>query len=169
MADTKSSRGLAATGIGTIDCARHEFKLPNGVGDLQKGKRYVFCYFFHIQPADGVTRYLNMDYIVFSALVGFTVTVLNISYDIACQWSKNLWNRMEHMLARLHIPHDNVLVRYFVPKFHIVAHIAACQLTFSWNFTKWVGTVKHQNEVGQVPTVSHLARRKWGPELDVTP
>ncbi|KAG2740929.1 hypothetical protein P692DRAFT_20851259 [Suillus brevipes Sb2] len=122
MADTKSSRGLAATGIGTIDCARHEFKLPNGVGDLQKGKRY-----------------LNMDYIVFSALVGFTVTVLNISYDIACQWSKNLWNRMEHMPARLHIPHDNVLVRYFVPKFHIVAHIAACQLTFSWNFTKWVG------------------------------
>ncbi|KAG1788974.1 uncharacterized protein HD556DRAFT_1311720 [Suillus plorans] len=80
-----------------------------------------------------------MDYIVFSALVGFTVTVLNISYDIACQWSKNLWNRMEHMPARLHIPRDDVLVRYFVPKFHIAAHIAACQLTFSWNFTKWVG------------------------------
>ncbi|KAG1784916.1 uncharacterized protein HD556DRAFT_1435299 [Suillus plorans] len=122
MADTKSSRGLAATGIGTIDCARHEFKLPNGVGNLQKGERY-----------------LNMDYIVFSALVGFTVTVLNISYDIACQWSKNLWNRMEHMPARLHIPRDDVLVRYFIPKFHIAAHIAACQLTFSWNFTKWVG------------------------------
>ncbi|KAG2140526.1 uncharacterized protein EDB93DRAFT_1241867 [Suillus bovinus] len=122
MADTKSSQGLAATGIGTINCARHEFKLPNGVGDLQKGERY-----------------LNMDYIVFSALVGFTVTMLNISYNIACQWSKNLWNRMEHMPARLHIPHDDVLVRYFIPKFHIAAHIAACQLTFSWNFTKWVG------------------------------
>ncbi|KAG1877638.1 hypothetical protein DFJ58DRAFT_712347 [Suillus subalutaceus] len=110
MADTKSSQGLAATGIGTINCARHKFKLPNGVGDLQKGERY-----------------LNMDYLVFSALVGFTVTMLNISYDIACQWSKKLWSRMEHMLARLHIPHDDILVRYFIPKFHIAAHIAACQ------------------------------------------
>ncbi|KAG2128668.1 uncharacterized protein EDB93DRAFT_1243527 [Suillus bovinus] len=83
MADTKSSQGLAATGIGTVDCTRHEFKLPNGVGDLQKGERY-----------------LNMDYLVFSMLVGFT---------------------------------------YFVPKFHIAAHVAACQVNFSWNLTKWVG------------------------------
>lgn len=114
MADTKSSRGLAATGIGTVDCARHEFKLPNGVGNLQKGERY-----------------LNMDYFVLSALVGFRVTVLNISYDITCQWSKKLWSRMEHMPTRLHIPHNDMLVRYFVPKFHIAAHIAACQLAFS--------------------------------------
>ncbi|KAG2108212.1 uncharacterized protein F5147DRAFT_773791 [Suillus discolor] len=39
MADTKSSRGLAATGVGTVDCARHEMKLASGVGDLQKGKK----------------------------------------------------------------------------------------------------------------------------------
>jgi len=39
MADTKSSRGLAAMGVGTVDCARHEFKLPTGVGDLQKGEK----------------------------------------------------------------------------------------------------------------------------------
>jgi hypothetical protein len=41
MADVKTSRGLAATGVGTIDCARHNMKLPNGVGDLQKGERHV--------------------------------------------------------------------------------------------------------------------------------
>lgn len=39
MADTKASQGLAATGVGTIDCAQHNMKLPNGVGDLQKGER----------------------------------------------------------------------------------------------------------------------------------
>jgi hypothetical protein len=39
MADTKASHGLAATGVGTVDCARHEMKLPNGVGDLQKGEK----------------------------------------------------------------------------------------------------------------------------------
>lgn len=41
MADTKSSKGFAATGVGTVDCARHDMKLANGVGDLQKGERYV--------------------------------------------------------------------------------------------------------------------------------
>jgi len=44
MAETKSSDGLAATGLGTVDCARHNMKLPNGVSDLQKGERYVFIF-----------------------------------------------------------------------------------------------------------------------------
>ncbi|KAG1897430.1 uncharacterized protein F5891DRAFT_1129906 [Suillus fuscotomentosus] len=122
MADTKSSRGLAATGVGTVDCARHEFKLPTGVGDLQKGEKY-----------------LNMDYLVFSALVVFTIAMLNILYDIACQWLKKLWTRMDSMPTRLHIAHNTMLIQYFIPKFHIGAHIAACQTTFSWNLTKFVG------------------------------
>ncbi|KAF8341779.1 hypothetical protein F5887DRAFT_918968 [Amanita rubescens] len=37
-ADTKDSRGLLITGIGTVDCARHDMKCPNSVGDLQKGE-----------------------------------------------------------------------------------------------------------------------------------
>lgn len=41
MADTVSRHGLAATGVGTVDCARHNMKLPTGVGDLQKGEKYV--------------------------------------------------------------------------------------------------------------------------------
>lgn len=39
MADTKSEKGLAATGVATVDCARHDMKLANGVGDLQKGEK----------------------------------------------------------------------------------------------------------------------------------
>ena len=39
MADTKANQGLSATGVGTIDCARHNMKLPTGVGDLQKGEK----------------------------------------------------------------------------------------------------------------------------------
>ncbi|KAG1729978.1 uncharacterized protein EDB91DRAFT_1239163 [Suillus paluster] len=69
MADTKSSHGLAATGVGTIDCARHDMKLPNGVGDLQKGEWYI-----------------NMDYIMCSALLILAMSMINISYDIACQY-----------------------------------------------------------------------------------
>lgn len=44
MADTKLSQGLAATGVGTVDCARHNMKRPNGVGDLQKGEKWVFSH-----------------------------------------------------------------------------------------------------------------------------
>ncbi|KAG2048881.1 hypothetical protein BDR06DRAFT_832785, partial [Suillus hirtellus] len=85
------------------------------------------------------------------------VTMLNISYDIACQWSKKLWNRMDHMLTHLHIPHDNMLVQYFVPKFQIAAHITACQVNFSWNLTKWVGrTDREAPEWGWV-NANHVA------------
>jgi hypothetical protein len=40
-ANSKDVRFLDTTGVGTVDCIRHEMKLLNGVGDLQKGERYV--------------------------------------------------------------------------------------------------------------------------------
>ncbi|KAG1736656.1 uncharacterized protein EDB91DRAFT_1249957 [Suillus paluster] len=95
-----------STGVGAVDCARHDMKLANGVRDLQKGEKYV-----------------NMDYLVFSSLLAFTVTIINILYGIACQWHKKLWVQMEAMPSRLHIPHHSMTVRFFVPKFHLKAHI----------------------------------------------
>ncbi|KAH7905401.1 hypothetical protein BJ138DRAFT_1138292 [Hygrophoropsis aurantiaca] len=78
LANTKDSQGKAATGIGTTDCARHNFKLPTSIGDLQKGERYV-----------------NMDYFFCQSLRhNPEIIVLNVSYDIACQWSKNLKTRL---------------------------------------------------------------------------
>lgn len=38
-AHTKYSNGYAVTGVGGVDCARHGFKRPLGVVDLQKGER----------------------------------------------------------------------------------------------------------------------------------
>ncbi|KAJ7802706.1 hypothetical protein B0H14DRAFT_2614089 [Mycena olivaceomarginata] len=49
----RESLGTASSGIGTVDCARHNMKPPLGVGDLQKGERY-----------------LNMDYMFFMSLAG---------------------------------------------------------------------------------------------------
>jgi hypothetical protein len=141
MADTKSLHGLAATGIGAIDCARHEMKLANGVGDLQKGEKCVVFISNLASATDSwhIYRYINMDYLVFSALLAFAVTMVNISYDIACQWHKKLWTRMEAMPSRLHIPHHSMTIRFFVPKFHLKAHIEECQRNFSFNWTKHVG------------------------------
>ncbi|KAH7919139.1 hypothetical protein BV22DRAFT_1134058 [Leucogyrophana mollusca] len=122
MADTKSARGLAATGVGTIDCARHNMKLPNGVGDLQKGERYI-----------------NMDYLFFSTLRGSPLRVLNVSYDIACQWHKKLWSRMQLLSPSFHVDIGNKVINFLVPKFHLPAHIPECQTAFSFNFMKGVG------------------------------
>ncbi|KAG1868451.1 hypothetical protein F4604DRAFT_1881562 [Suillus subluteus] len=122
MADMKVSQGLAATRVGTIDCARHNMKLPHGVGDLRKGERYS-----------------NMDYLFLSTLHGRCVKMLNVSYDIACQWHKNLWERMSTMPPSLHLDPLTKLIRFFVPKFHLPAHIFKCQTTYSFNLSKNVG------------------------------
>ncbi|KAJ7300519.1 hypothetical protein DFH08DRAFT_919257 [Mycena albidolilacea] len=69
-ANTKFSRGYAATGVGMGVCARHKFVLLNAVGDLQKGERYG-----------------NMDWIVAMILRRLDPRLRKIiSYDIVCQW-----------------------------------------------------------------------------------
>ncbi|KAG1832385.1 hypothetical protein EV424DRAFT_1469546 [Suillus variegatus] len=129
MAETKLSQGLAATGVGTVDCAQHHFKRPNGVGDLQKGEKYI-----------------NMDYLFFSTLRNNCLDVMNILYDIACQWHKNLWSRMELLPKSHHISYLRIFIQFFVPKFHLPAHIKKCQTMFSFNFTHFVGRTD-----GEVP------------------
>ncbi|KAG1731320.1 uncharacterized protein EDB91DRAFT_1238951 [Suillus paluster] len=120
MVDTKSSHGLAATGLGTIDCAHHNMKLPTTVRDLQKGEKYV-----------------NMDYLFFSTLRHTSVDILNISYDIVCQWKKNLWHCMTSFPPSMQLDHGTKKVTFFVPKFHLPAHIESCQTSFSFNFARW--------------------------------
>jgi hypothetical protein len=41
-ASMRGGKGTAASGVGAIDCIRHDMKRPVSVGDLQKGERYVF-------------------------------------------------------------------------------------------------------------------------------
>ncbi|KAG1770137.1 hypothetical protein EV702DRAFT_1181662 [Suillus placidus] len=90
--------------------------------DLQKGERYT-----------------NMDYLFFSTLGQWCVDVFNVSYNIACQWHKHLWQHMSTMPAHLQLDHASKLVRFFVPKCHLPAHVSKCQSMFSFNFSKNVG------------------------------
>lgn len=81
-----------------------------------------------------------MDYVVFSALRGYTpLQVFKISYDIACQWHKNLWRRMLRVPEAWHINHDSKDITFLVPKFHLPAHITECQWQFSFNLVRGVG------------------------------
>lgn len=63
-----------------------------------------------------------MDYILLSTLIGVIMLCLLISYDIACQHSKNLVKRMLLYDERLHINLEHVKRRHAVPKNHIAMH-----------------------------------------------
>ncbi|KAF7303422.1 CxC2 domain-containing protein [Mycena indigotica] len=100
-ANTKFSRGYSVTGVGMGVCARHEFVLPNGVGDLQAGERYG-----------------NMDYIFGSFMRHIDARLWKIlSYDILPP------------LVRLRLA--LALIRFAIPKMHIKGHLVLCQILFS--------------------------------------
>jgi hypothetical protein len=61
-----------------------------------------------------------------------------ISYDIACQWSKNFFNRLKAMPPRLQFK-QALSLQFKVPKFHLPAHKADCHSRFSFNYTPGVG------------------------------
>ncbi|KAG2346965.1 hypothetical protein BDR05DRAFT_974119 [Suillus weaverae] len=84
LTETKNSRGLAATGAGTVDCSHHNFKRP-------------------------------------------------------CRWSKHLWDCMSKYPSHLHFEREGKTLTFLIPKFHLPAHIATCQISFSHNLIKGMG------------------------------
>ncbi|KAF9489147.1 hypothetical protein BDN71DRAFT_1402098, partial [Pleurotus eryngii] len=106
-----------STGIRGIICEHHGLVCCNRFGDLQKGKRYA-----------------NMDFLLFQTLVRATFGRLLLSYDIACQYSRNLFRRMKQMPTTLQLS-DNTASRFdfVVPKFHLYGHGTQCQLWYLIN------------------------------------
>ena len=60
-----------------------------------------------------------------------------VSYDIGCQWSKNLEARLSRYSASSAFKLSSLAYwRVVVPKFHLAGHGKNCQLKFNINFTK---------------------------------
>ncbi|KAK7025589.1 hypothetical protein VNI00_015882 [Paramarasmius palmivorus] len=147
-ANSKKSKGLRATGIGCVSCTRHELFRPNGIGDLQKGERYV-----------------NMDYIFLSTLRGSSIRHIVISYDIACQWMINFFLRMNKMPEWLQLSPGRK-VTFKVPKFHLPAHKETCHAKFALNYTEGVGKADGEGQErewsGNNETASSLSMMSTG-------
>jgi hypothetical protein len=81
-----------------------------------------------------------MDYCLWSSISNSpNVNKYVISYDVACQWHKNVWSRATSLPKNIR-PNKNVMdCKFLVPKFHLPAHILECQLNFSFNTTPGVG------------------------------
>lgn len=80
-----------------------------------------------------------MDYLFLSGLLGTALLILNISYDICCQWSINLWTRMSAFPEEYRVDTTGIKWTYLVPKFHLPAHVEKCQTAYSFNYTRGVG------------------------------
>ncbi|KAG6818228.1 hypothetical protein H0H93_006665 [Arthromyces matolae] len=75
-----------------------------------------------------------MDYLFYQSIRRSTLTHFIVSYDIACQWSINLRQRMFDLDHDFLIFNKDVNVRFFVPKFHLPAHVVSCRTSFSFNY-----------------------------------
>lgn len=80
-----------------------------------------------------------MDYAMLSTLAGERVKSLVISYDIACQWSKNLPTRIPDFPQELRFDLSSTALTTVIPKFHIYAHGKKCQTRWSLNYLRWMG------------------------------
>ncbi|KAJ7433325.1 hypothetical protein B0H11DRAFT_1663738, partial [Mycena galericulata] len=93
-----------------------------------------------MSDADGRLRYINMDYMFFRSVAGTDLVQFFVSYDIACQWHINIWRRMlSYQNQTLTIDGTGKYITFLIPKFHLPAHIEACNLKFSFNLTRYVG------------------------------
>jgi hypothetical protein len=143
----------------------------NGTGDLQKGERSVCILIaaFSILMCRG-NRYTNMDWIFLSSIVGTLALLLTISYDIACQWSVNFFERLKRVPSYL-LPSSTIEnIRFHVPKFHLPAHIKACHSPFSLSFTKGVGRTDGEGVERLWAFLNKIARSvsmmRWGGRQD---
>ena len=79
-----------------------------------------------------------MDWIFLSCLIGITLLRLVISYDIACQWRKNLWERMTEYPEEMRLPSD-LEVKVGIPNWHVNGHGLDCQNNLSLSYIPGVG------------------------------
>jgi hypothetical protein len=77
-----------------------------------------------------------MDYVVASAWRHLrTLLFFLLSYDIMCQWYKNLKERLLKLPHALRIQLARYIVKFVIPKLHILGHLKLCQELFSLLYT----------------------------------
>ena len=84
-----------------------------------------------------------MDYIIFSTInmSGARLRSITLSYDIACQYFRNLWKRMDDVKfpPNLCIDRTKVEIKAAIPKFHLAAHQEHCHTLYSLNLQPGAG------------------------------
>ncbi|KAJ7723265.1 hypothetical protein B0H16DRAFT_1737330 [Mycena metata] len=113
-------KNAVITGVVAVQCARHGFFMPGGMVDLTRGEG-----FGHTDYALGQ-----------SLLDGYDQRWVVLTYDVYCQYFKNITTRFRDWFPQL-IPLISQLGGA-VPKMHIRNHIAQCQSQWSTNFQEFL-------------------------------
>jgi len=87
---------------------------------------------------DMFSSYCNMDYIVLSTLIGVALHLVVLSYDIGCQWWKNLQKRALEFPEEMQIA-DNANLEVKVPNWHVNGHGDFCRTQYSLNYLTGAG------------------------------
>lgn len=98
-----------------------------------------------------------MTYILLAAIkntVGAWLRI-TISYDIACQFSANFVERMTDFPVEFRIDVTKTEIVWLVPKFHLPAHGAACQVIYAFNFKEGVGRTYGEGIEGNWAETNH--------------
>jgi hypothetical protein len=80
-----------------------------------------------------------MDYIIFSAFLWLTLLRIVITYDIACQWSKNLERRTQKLPDRIKPNLEKTSITAAVPSWHINGHGSDCQVNYALAYREGTG------------------------------
>ena len=98
-----------------------------------------------------------MDFIFLSSLVGCALKMITVSYDIACQWSRNFRDRMNQLPLSLRLlPELNI--NFAVPKYHLTVHSKKCWAPFSLNYRRWVGRTDGEGVERNWASLNGIAR-----------
>ncbi|KAF8964535.1 hypothetical protein BDZ97DRAFT_1918967 [Flammula alnicola] len=119
-----SSKACDITGLVALVCARHGFYVPNTLVDLFKGEQQK-----------------NVDFAFLKALESTRVDPqqgVMLIYDIACQYSVHLRDRIRHLLP------VGLQVDRAINHFHVHAHKDECYFRYTTTFIPGAGIVKGQ-------------------------
>jgi hypothetical protein len=108
-----------------------------------------------------------MDYMFINSIDDSELVEFFVSYDIACQWHKNIWDRMQiYPTAVRERMHQRYYV-FLVPKFHLPAHIESCNINFSFLLTRYVGQTDGEAPERGWSNINRMATstREMGPNL----
>ena len=79
-----------------------------------------------------------MDYLLLRTLARVVIALILLSYDIACQYSKNFWKRVKTFPADMQLDNTATEIRWVIPKKHFQVH-GPNHSQFSLNFVPFVG------------------------------
>ena len=104
----------------------------------KKGKGMLTSEYTNAHPNIVFFRYINIDYLIISTLIGVHLVILFISYDIACQYSVNFRRRIGSLPQNMQIPPIEVQLHWAIPKKHFAVH-GPNHSRYSFNFLPGVG------------------------------